>query len=177
MAHTDPHAALLEHVATPSFYGAQISSVHILKQRALPGRLLYGVTFTSTEGRDVFCACEVRQQDDGTWSAHGSAGGGLGGSPRWETPRANLGGSPGGESSGRYFGGFVESDPAGEVTQVRLVAADGVILEDTVEEGMILFLAERQVSLPLSAELYDQAGKLITHHVAIRALTRPTDAN
>ena len=160
MAHTDPHAALLEHVATPAFYGAQLDSVHILKQRALPGRQLYGVAFRDAQGRDLFCA-----------------GGGLGGSPRWETPRANLGGSPGGGTSGAYFGGFVESDPAGEVTRVRLVSADGVILEDTVEEGMILFLADRPVDLPLSAELYDQAGRLVAHHVAKRVRTRPPDGN
>src|SRR5262245_32575582 len=156
MTHTDPYAALLEHVANPAFYGAQLQSVHVLKQRALPGRQLYGVTFTSTQGREVFCVCELRQQDDGAWSAHGSAGGGLGG-PAEETPRANLGGSPGGNASGGYFGGLVQGDPAGEVTRVRLVSADGVILEDTVEEGRILFLAERPVGLPLSAELYDQA--------------------
>jgi hypothetical protein len=32
MAHTDPHAALLEHVAKPAFYGAQPSSVRLLVQ-------------------------------------------------------------------------------------------------------------------------------------------------
>lgn len=171
MAHTDPHAALLEHVANPAFYGAQLDSVHILNQRALPGRQLYGVTFTDTQGREIFCACEVRQQEGGMWSAQDSAGGGLSG-PRWETPRANLGGSPGNEASGAYFGGPVQSDPAGKVARVRLISADGVILEDTVEEGVILFQAEGPVSLPLSAELYDQAGMLVTEHVAIRARTR-----
>ena len=40
MAHTDPHAALLEHVANPSFYGAQLNSVHILKQRAIQAAAL-----------------------------------------------------------------------------------------------------------------------------------------
>jgi hypothetical protein len=176
MVHTDPHAALLEHVANPAFYGAQLSSVRLLKQRAIAGRQVVAVAFTDREGRDLFCACELRQQDDGTWSVHGSAGGGLSG-PRWEAPRANLGGSPGNQASGCYFGGLVQGDSAGEVTRVRLVSADGVILEDTVEEGVILFLGDRPVGLPLSADLYDRAGKLVTHHVAIRARTSPSDAN
>ena len=81
------------------------------------------------------------------------------------------------QSVGRILGGPVESDPAGKVTWVRLISADGVILEDTVEEGVILFLAERPVDLPLSAELYDQTGRLVAHHVAIRARTRPPDGN
>jgi hypothetical protein len=115
IAHTDPHVALLEHVTNPAFYGAPPSSVRTLKQRAIPGRQLHGVTFTTNEGRDVFCACELRQQDDSMWSAHGSTGGGLSG-PRRETPRANLGGSPGGDASGAYFGGLVQGDPAGKVT-------------------------------------------------------------
>jgi hypothetical protein len=87
----------------------------MLKQRALLGRQLYAVTFTTQERRDGFCACELRQQDDGTWSVQGSGGCGLGGA-WWETPRANLGGSPGGNASGGYFGGLVESDPTGQVT-------------------------------------------------------------
>jgi hypothetical protein len=176
MAHTDPHAALLEHVANPRFYGAQPRSVRVLKQRDLPGRQLCAVAFTTEEGREVFCACELRQQDDGSWSVHGSAGGGLGGPPG-TTPWANLGGSPGGHASGCYFGGLVQGDPTGEVTRVRLVSADGATLDDTVEEGVVLFLGEGPVGLPLSAELYDQAGKVVERHVAIRALTSPTDAS
>lgn len=160
MAHMDPYAALLEHVGNHRFYGAEPNSVQVLKQRDLPGHRLYAVTFTTQDGHAGFCACEVRQQEGGLWSVHGSAGGGRHVHPR-AAPWVNLGGSPGQQSSGCYFGGFVESDPAGEIARVRLVSADGVILEDTLDEGVVLFLGERGVRLPLSTELYDQAGKLV----------------
>src|SRR5215472_13553086 len=111
MVHIDPYAALLEHMADQRLYRAQPSSVQVLKQRALPGRRLYAVTFTTPDGRVGFCACELRQQKDGTWRVHGSAGGGRGGGQR-DRPWANLGGSPGNHSSGCYFGGLIESDQA-----------------------------------------------------------------
>jgi hypothetical protein len=172
MGYTDPYEAVLEHVADFP-YRVQPPSVHVLKRRDLPGRQLYAVVFTNQEGLEVFCACELRQQEDGTWSVHGSAGGGLGGGRPSESPRANLGGSPGGQSSGCYFGGLVEVDSAGEVARVDLVSADGVTLDDSVEEGVVLFLGEGPVDLPLSAELYDRAGKLVAAHVVIRAIEVP----
>jgi hypothetical protein len=171
MAHTDPHTALLEHVADLGFYRAQPPSVRVLKRRDLPGRQLYAIAFTTQEGHDAFCACELRQQEDGTWTVHGSAGGGLG-VPRRETPWANLGGSPGNQASGCYFGGRIEGDPTGEIVRVRLVCANDLTLEDTVEEGIVLFLGERAVDLPLFAELYDRAGQMVASHLALRMPAR-----
>jgi hypothetical protein len=161
MAHFDPYAALLEHMADPRHhYRAQPSSVQVLKQRDLPGRRLYAVTFTTPDGRAGFGVCELRQRQDGLWSAHGSAWGSRGGGQR-DRPFANLGGSPGNESSGCYFGGLLESDLAGNIAHVCLVSADGVTLEDTVEEGVALFQGDGPERPPLSTEFYDHTGKLV----------------
>jgi hypothetical protein len=160
VAHFDPYAALLEHMADQRLYRAQPRSVQVLKQRDLPGRRLYAVSFTTPDGRAGFCVCELRQWRDGLWSAHGSAGGGRGGGQQ-ERPFANFGGSPGNDSSGCYFGGLLESGFARDVALVCLVSADGVTLEDTVEQGVVLFQGEGPVRLPLSTELYDHTGKLV----------------
>ena len=160
MAHADPYEALLQLVADHRLYRGQPTSVQVLKVRELPGRRLYAVPFLTHEGRSCFCSCELRQQKDGMWRVHGSAGGGRG-SPQHETPWANVGGSPGNQSSGCYFGGLVESNSTEEIARVRLISADGVILEDTVEEGVVLFQGQGPVRLPLTTEFYDQAGKLI----------------
>jgi hypothetical protein len=65
--------------------------------------------------------------------------------------------SVGGRLDHLFAGGYVlENDP--DVRLVRLIDANGTILEDKVEDGFVLFLACQKVHLPLRAELYDLGG-------------------
>jgi hypothetical protein len=45
-------------------------------------------------------------------------------------------------------------------------SANGVELEDTVELGGVLFVADVAIQIPLEVELYDAAGKLVGRHTA-----------
>jgi len=40
-------------------------------------------------------------------------------------------------------------------------------MEDTVDAGVVLFVTDQHVELPLQAELYDQSGQMIGRHIAI----------
>ena len=62
-----------------------------------------------------------------------------------------------------YAGGFVADHGQG-VTTVRLIAKSGTTIDDTVEEGMVLFLTDQSIDLPIEAELYDQEGTLVYKH-------------
>jgi hypothetical protein len=147
---------------------AQPDSLAFVKMRALGSRRLYAVTFTDTTGRRVFFICHlVLNERDGAWRFEGGAGGGSeDGNPRRGFPWVNLGG--GGWPSRFYAGGRVVEDDAATVTRVRLRAANGVTLEDTVDNGIALFLTDDTVSPPVRAELLDSAGALVSQHDWLR---------
>ncbi len=63
-----------------------------------------------------------------------------------------------------YAGGAIEEDN-GAVARVRLRSANGVELEDTVEQGEVLFLSDDAIQTPLEVELYDGAGNLVGRHM------------
>ena len=64
-----------------------------------------------------------------------------------------------------YAGGAIEEDN-GAVARVRLRSANGIEMEDTVEQGEVLFLSADAIQTPLDVELYDGAGNLIARHTA-----------
>jgi len=137
------------------------------KQRSIPRRIVQHVFYENTQGMKMSCTCELMQNDDGEWQFGGYSGGSAGGREALirEHPWANLGG---GGWPGRFFaGGYVVNNGL-DIARVRLIADNGTILEDTVDDGYVLFLTDEQVGIPLQAELYDQEGKLIASHSAFK---------
>jgi len=45
---------------------------------------------------------------------------------------------------------------------VRLIEPSGHVLEDTVQDGLVLFWEDQYIGLPLTAELYNQANELVS---------------
>jgi hypothetical protein len=86
----------------------------------------------------------------------------VNGNPHRGHPWVNLGG--GGWPKQFYAGGQV-LEHVGAV--VRLRAANGTVLEDTVEDGMVLFLTDAEVRLPVYAELVDPSGQIVSQHRAM----------
>jgi hypothetical protein len=76
------------------------------------------------------------------------------------SPRANLGGCGGHQF---YAGGKVEHNGQ-EVARVRLLSANGIVLEDSVDNDIVLFLDDRYIDTPLQAQLYDHQGALVETH-------------
>jgi hypothetical protein len=50
-----------------------------------------------------------------------------------------------------------------------LTFADGVALEDDVENGVALFITDGPVSMPAAAELYDSVGERVARNSAFPA--------
>ncbi|GCE19485.1 hypothetical protein [Dictyobacter kobayashii] len=139
-------------------------TLQFLKERSLPGRRAYIVVFENEQGSEVYFTCYVEEDSQGNWQFRGAAGDGIMGhnpGPVVERAWANLGG--GGMPDHFYAGGFV-ADHEQNVARVRLIAKSGTMVEDKVENGMVLFLSDQHVDLPIQAELYDAAGTLIYNH-------------
>lgn len=144
---------------------AKPETMRFMKARSIPGRQVHAVIFETQAGQPMSWVCYVRQDDAGDWHFVGGAGGAANGSPQRDDPWVNLGG--GGWPTQFYAGGRVLDNGQG-VVLVRLRAANGVMLEDTVDDGIVLFLTDSTVQLPVEAELMDASGAVLSWHVAIR---------
>lgn len=143
---------------------AKNKTLRFIKERSLPGRKAYIVVFENEQGNEVYFTCYVEQDAQELWQFRGAAGDGMmGGTPGpvMEQAWANLGG--GGMPDHFYAGGLV-ADHDRHIVRVRLIAKNGTILEDQVESGMVLFISEHRIDLPIQAELYDDTGTLIYSH-------------
>jgi len=149
--------------------GADVATLRFLKERGIPKRQAHAVTFDTTEGRRMRYTCYLAQDDDGNWRVQGGSGGGADGSPVRATPWVNPGG---GGWPANFFAGGVVLDNGLDAARVRLIAANGTTMEDTVDAGVVLFVTDQRVELPLQAELYDQSGQLIGRHSAFERIPR-----
>ncbi len=140
-------------------FDAQPESIHFGKARHTGHRSVYAVTFENQSGQGMRFVFAVRQDDTGAWHFGGGAGGSAEGSPRRGHPWVNLGG--GGWPTDFYAGGCV-LEHSGAVTRVRLQTANGVTIEDTVDdEDTVLFLTEAEAQAPFVVELLDHTGRLV----------------
>lgn len=141
-------------------------AITFLKERRIPGRQVHAVTFKDKSGQMVHFICYVVQNEEGLWNFRGGGGGGVDEDRRKahlvnERPWAHLDG--GGWPEDFYAGGYVIGNGL-HISRVRLVTMNGVTLEDTTHDGIILFLTEQAVEIPLRADLYDHTGRLVNSH-------------
>ena len=139
------------------------ATLRFLKERLLPQRQVYLVAFEDEKGLEQRFVCYVEQDRQGNWQFRGAAGGGISGSPGPVIERAWASLDGGGMPDHFYAGGYV-ADHGEQVTKVRLIAKNGTEIEDTVDDGIVLFLSEQPVELPIEAEMYDGTGKLVYRH-------------
>jgi hypothetical protein len=130
-------------------FTARADSIRRLKERAISGRRLYAVTFDDQDGYSHIWLAGVEEDETG-WAVRGGAGG-AGHAPPPSEPSVNLAGWWGTERF--YAGGQVLA--AEHVRSVRLTTRDGTILDDDTEGGVVLFLTDRTVEIPVVLELRD----------------------
>ncbi|GCE14074.1 hypothetical protein [Tengunoibacter tsumagoiensis] len=169
MAQQDPKQEILSRLvrlyAIPATAAGE-ETVHFLRMRSLPGRQVHAVTFKNKSGEDIHFLCHVMQNAQGLWGFRGGAGGEVSSDLErahliHEQPWAHLSG--GGWPKEFYGGGYI-IDKGVKVARVKLIATNGTVVEDTVENGIVLFLTDERVETPLQAELYDYSGNLINSH-------------
>jgi hypothetical protein len=56
-----------------------------------------------------------------------------------------------------------------DIVQVRLISPNGVVLEDTVQDGLVLFFSDQPIFMPLQAELYNRAGHLVSSQTVLQS--------
>lgn len=145
--------------------GARASTIIFLKERSIPHRQVHAVAFEDETGQPHHFICFVAQDAHGSW--HFEMGGGGGGGdikrePRRPYPWANLAG--GGWEERFWAGGWV-SDNSLDVTRVRLICSNGQVVEDRVDDnGLVLFVTDQKVRVPVQVELYARSGDLVGQH-------------
>jgi hypothetical protein len=136
-------------------------TAQLVKKREAPPHQLWYVTcegeIGDESGRYWEWTVLATEEESGRWSASGVAGA-SGGCPERGLPWVNLGGSWG--PPGFRAGGTVEDAGAG-IARVRLTDAQGLIFEDTVDDGVVLFISDRSVATPLRVDLLDADGRVV----------------
>lgn len=138
-------------------------TIRCLKHRSIAHRRLYAVSFDSQQPFPAqwqwLIAAE--EHEDG-WVALGGAGG-AGDGPERSDPWVNLAGWW--DQDRFYAGGEILAGD--NVKTVRLHTRDGVVLEDDSESGIVLFLADRTVEVPVALEMLDATGRVLATHAAL----------
>ncbi len=144
-------------------HDADPDTVRFVKQRGIPGQELHAVSFADRDGRNYRYLVGVVQDAKGGWQVKGLAGGGEGDPPRdqpwvnfcgWGWPRSFCG------------GGWVIGSGSKAAARVRLRFRGGPMLEDTVDDGVVLLIADARVDVPATAEILDANGSLLASHSA-----------
>ena len=153
--------------------GAKVATIHFLQERNLPNRQLHIVTFENEEGYHDQWLCCVLQDRPKHWRYAGGANiGHVNEMPRRGYPWVNMAG--GWKGNLLWAGGHV-LDNGLDVVRVRLISENGIILEDTVQDGLVLFITDQWVQRPLQVELYNRSGKMVgTHQVLPWKSPQPT---
>ena len=129
----------------------------------MSGNQLHYVVFHTRTGEERQFVVGVVQQADGSWDVRGSAGGGVA-TPVRDHPWINFGawGWP------RFFfgGGKVVGAGAERATHARLRFADGTTLEDSIDAGVALFMTDGPVQMPVTVEILDRTGAMLTTYQA-----------
>jgi hypothetical protein len=111
-----------------------LSSMEIVKRRAIPGREVVALTYRDTADKPWSWIIGLIQDDDGSWRVCG--GGGGGGNPRFGKPYVNLAGSWG--KDGLALGGWVSG---GESAASARLTWDELLIEDDTDRDVVLFVA------------------------------------
>jgi hypothetical protein len=64
----------------------------------------------------------------------------------------------------KWAGGHV-IDNGLDVARVRLTGSNGQVLEDTVDDGLVLFVTDQKVRVPVQIELYNRSGEVVGKHI------------
>jgi hypothetical protein len=149
-------------------FDIDVSTVVFDKERGIDDRRVFAVTFDDAYARQNRYILPVERRADGRWSVVGGAGGSAH-DPERSEPSVNL---AGGGWPEHFFAGGRLLGPELGIASVRLRFANEVLLEDTVDDGLVLFLTALNVELPVLVELCDRNQRVVRAHPAFAA-TKP----
>lgn len=141
--------------------GALASSICFLKERTIPLHYAALISFEDTNGQTWEFACFAVQEAQRHWYFKG--GSSISRQNEHSLPHANLAG--GLAEGGFYVGGYIHANSI-PIAHASLVSVDGLIFEDTIDDGRVLFVTDREdVFPPVRVLLYDDANTLVNSHI------------
>ncbi len=148
-------------VRTSGGIGAIPSTIRVLKERTVPLHYASLVTFEDVQGQTWEFACFVVQEGQHNWVF--KSGGSVSQKNVEKQPHVNLAG--GWAEGGFSAGGRVNANGA-DIVRVDILSIDGILFDDTVDDGHVLFVTDREdIFPPVRALLYDSTGVLVNSHI------------
>jgi hypothetical protein len=138
--------------------GADADSITVQRTRSFPTCQMHQIAYTDSEGIPMEVVVRTWRGTDGTWVV-APTGGGSPGPSRRRRPWANLTASSGVDCF--TAGGRVEGAGSERAAQVRMTFADGRVLADVVEHGIVLFFEPRSMAFPADVEILDGGGSVL----------------
>lgn len=153
---------------TSSFYFSHhtvnLDTLQFLKKKAIPNRQVQLISFEEQTGQHLSYIFFLVRNDSQGWQVKGAVGSAENGyvDPEWSQrqPWASL---DAGLADGFYAGGKVINNNI-DISLARLVWNNGVVLEDSVEDNLVLFVTDKRLGRPDKFELYKRSGELAASH-------------
>jgi len=143
--------------------GADPVTIQFVKTRSFPTCQLHWVSFVNHRGWTMHDLIKTWEGPEGAWRVH-VLGGGAGPDPHRSRPWVNFcaGFGP------RDFtgGGRVVGDGAERAASVRLRFTNDILIEDTVDDGVVLFFEPRAVVSPADVSVVDGNGVTLVSYPA-----------
>lgn len=167
----DPKETILQYLYSPTSRilrpESDQATVRFLKARQVQTYQVHYVTFQDITGQQWFSTFFLRQWKDGSWRFDGESSGRR--PAQFEPPE--LRDCPWFRIKGLslfmnvpnefYVYGEVIDKGFG-IVRVRLLDSNGLILEDTVQDGIVFFWSEQRAALPFQLELYNSSDTIIS---------------
>lgn len=153
----DPKQAVIAYLL---YAHAKAPTIHFAKERSTPHYRVYGMKYEDVTGRQRYCLCFLTRDESCLWSI----GRAIFPYPVDEGEMNNIDKSRPrfillGKDIFTVFGHII--DPGSDVARVRLVCSNGLMLEDRVEDGLVLFSAHQRLEKPFEVELYNNSDALL----------------
>ncbi len=141
--------------------GAVAATIRFHKERLIPLHYAALLTFVDANARTWEFACFARQEGEHNWVFKG--GGSISTKNVEKMPHVNIAG--GWVEGGFYAGGIVNMNGK-TITRAKILSTDGLIFEDSVDDGRVLFVTDREdIFAPVRVLLYDVAGVVVSSHI------------
>jgi hypothetical protein len=135
--------------------GADPDTIEFVKTRSFPSCHLLSVSYVNHRSWTMHDLIKTWQEPDGAWRVL-VCGGGAGPDPHRDRPWVNFCAGFGPQDF--TGGGHVVGDGAERAASVRLTFANDIVIEDTVDNRVVLFLEPRAVVCPADVSILDRDG-------------------
>lgn len=148
--------------------GAQAATVQFLKEKSIPGYQVHAITFKDVAEITWLLFCLLVQDIGGNWHVEGCSGNAGNATLSRPFSRRLLISLSGDLNDHFYAGGYILDDNHIGIGRVRLISDGRSIGEDEVQNGLVVFVSNQKVQLPIQAEFYNLSGNLVhTNEVSL----------